>query len=210
MMQSGAWKALTVVVGFLLVGGCATIESYETLEQPTGSTLKTHINGKIFKVKRTSDLPNAFGKADLWGGEVNRGYMELRYLGLTDDGRLILRLTDVETESTETSMSRYGVGRSIVTSQTTGSSTYTGTYNPTGTGYSGTIIGSGTSTTTGSGIYIPPREGKTEMLPPNTTEFLFDTQANPLVIGNIQITFLDASQYDVKYQLRKREEKDTN
>ena len=48
------------------------------------------------------------------------------------------------------------------------------------------------------------------MLPPNTTEFLFDTQANPLVIGNIEITFLDASQYDVKYQLRKREEKDTN
>jgi len=73
MMQSGAWKALTVVVGFLLVGGCATIESYETLEQPTGSTLKTHINGKIFKVKRTSDLPNAFGKADLWGGGGKQG-----------------------------------------------------------------------------------------------------------------------------------------
>lgn len=191
MMHSGAWKALTVVAGFLVVGGCSTIEVYENLEQPTGSTLETHINGKIFKLKRTSDLPNAFGKADLWGGKVNRGYVELRYLGLADDGRLILRLTDVETESTETSMSRYGVGRS----------TYTGTYNPTG---------SGSGTVTGSGIYIPPREGRTERLPPNTTEFLFDTRLNPLVIGNIEITFLDASRYDVKYRLRKHEEKDTN
>jgi hypothetical protein len=174
---------MAAVSVFVALTGCATIQSYENIEQPTGATLQTYINGRIFKVQRTTDLPNAFGKPDIFGGKVKRGYMELRYLGLAEDGRLILRLTDVEIESTETTMSRYGVGRTAVTSTTTSM------------GYN--------TWTTASGVYVPPPEGKTEILPPNTTEFLFNTQANPLVIGNIEVSFLEMSPYNVKYQLRK-------
>ena len=100
---------LAIAALVITLAGCgATIQTYERLSQDTGRELSTHVGGQVLRVQRTSDLPNAFGKADVFGGKVNRGYTELRYQGLAPDGRLIFRVTEVETESTETTMSRYG------------------------------------------------------------------------------------------------------
>src|SRR5438552_16338142 len=96
-----------------LIGGnpaCSTIRTYEVVQQPAEVPLQTYLNGQVFKVMRTSDLANAFGKADLFGGKVDRGFTELRYLGRAADGRLRLRITDIETTSNETTMTRYGTG----------------------------------------------------------------------------------------------------
>lgn len=163
------------------LGACASVKSYERIQQPRDQMLRTHINGTIFRVQRTSDLPNALGKADIFGGKVDRGFIELRYIGLAPDGRVILRLTEIDTASNETTMSRYGGGTMNLYSNTT--------YSPYG------------SWTTATGVYIPPREGRTEMLPPNTVEFLFDTEENPLVIANTSVTFIDPSPYGTGYVL---------
>lgn len=165
----------------LALAGCgATIQTYERLSQDTGRELSTHVGGQVLRVQRTQDLPNAFGKADVFGGKVNRGYTELRYQGLAADGRLVFRVTEVETESTETTMSRYGGSTSTLNAQRVGNSVY------------------GTVTT-----YDAPR-GSTERLPPNTTEFALDPKkTKEFTIGGIKVMVLIATETSLAYQLVK-------
>jgi Tfp pilus assembly protein PilV len=170
-----------VLILVLALAGCgATIQTYERLSQETGRELSTHVGGQVLRVQRTQDLPNAFGKADVFGGKVNRGYTELRYQGLTADGRLIFRVTEVETESTETTMSRYGGSTSTLNAQRVGNSVY------------------GTVTT-----YDAPR-GSTERLPPNTTEFALDPKkTKEFTIGGIKVQVISATETSLAYQLAK-------
>jgi hypothetical protein len=162
--------------------GCAPVRSYEVVQQPVATMLHAGIGGKLFRIERTSDLPNAFGAADIFGGKVDRGFVELRFVGLADDGRAILRLTEVETRSNETTMSRYGVGHATATGTTTA-----------------TAYG---SWTTASGVYFPPPKGQTVVLPPNTVEFWYDTTMGPLVIEGIEVTFQGVNPQVVTYRLQ--------
>ena len=91
-----------------LLAACATIENYRALDQPVGQVLTASVGGTMFRLNRSSDLPNVFGKADMYGGKVDRGYAELKFLGLTEKGELILSVTDIHKSSTETTMDRYG------------------------------------------------------------------------------------------------------
>lgn len=91
-----------------LLAACATIQDYRTLGQPVGQVLTASVGGTIFRLNRSSDLPNVFGKADAFGGKVDRGYAELKFLGLTEKGELILSATDIHKSATETTMDRYG------------------------------------------------------------------------------------------------------
>lgn len=169
---------LTLV--FVLAGCGATIQTHERLSQETGRELSTHVGGQVLRVQRTQDLPNAFGKADVFGGKVNRGYTELRYQGLAADGRLVFRVTEVETESTETTMSRYGGSTSTLNAQRVGNNVY------------------GTVTT-----YDAPR-GSTERLPPNTTEFAIDPKkTKELTIGGVKVLVISATETSLAYQLIK-------
>ena len=172
---------LAIAALVITLAGCgATIQTYERLSQDTGRELSTHVGGQVLRVQRTSDLPNAFGKADVFGGKVNRGYTELRYQGLAPDGRLIFRVTEVETESTETTMSRYGGSTSTLNAQRVGNSVY------------------GTVTT-----YDAVR-GSTERLPPNTTQFALDpTKTREFTIGGVKVQVVSATETSFTYQLLK-------
>ena len=172
---------LVVLTLVIALAGCgATIQTHERLSQDTGRDLSTHVGGQVLRVQRTQDLPNAFGKADVFGGKVNRGYTELRYQGITPDGRLVFRITEVETESSETTMSRYGGSTSTVNAQRVGNNVY------------------GTVTT-----YDAPR-GSTDRLPPNTTEFALDSKkTKEFTIGGIKVLVINASETSLAYQLIK-------
>ena len=169
---------LTLVIA---LAGCGTpIQTYEKLSQDTGRELSTHVGGQVIRVQRTQDLPNALGEADVFGGKVNRRYMELRYQGIMPDGWLVFRITEADTESTETTMSRYGRSTSKLEAQRVGNTVY------------------GTVTT-----YETPR-GSTERLPPNTTEFALDPKkTKEFNIGSIKVLLLNASETSLAYQLVK-------
>jgi hypothetical protein len=170
--------ALAVLM--VVLTGCGTIKNYEQLAQPTGKDLATYIGGTIFKVNRSRDLPNQIGRADLFGGKVFAGYTELRYQGMTDDGRLILRITEVETQSTETTMSRYG--------QSSGN--FSG-YSSPGGGVYGNVT-----------VYNAP-QGSTQILPPNTTDVAFDaTKEKELAVAGIRVLFVEFNQQMVRYRLQ--------
>lgn len=163
-----------------LTGCGATIQTHEQLSQDTGRELSTHVGGQVMKIQRTSDLPNAFGKADVFGGRLNRGYTELRYQGLAPDGRVNFRVTEVETESTETTMSRYGGSTSTLNAQRVGNSVY------------------GTVTT-----YDAPR-GNTERLPPNTTQFAVDpNKTKDFTVAGVKVQIISATETSLAYQLFK-------
>lgn len=99
------------IISFLVLLGvtsaCATIKQYNKLEQPEGTVLTASIGSTIFRLNKSSDLPNVFGKADLWGGKVDRGFTELKLKGISDNGNLMLQITDLNLSSTETTMDRY-------------------------------------------------------------------------------------------------------
>jgi len=178
-------KVLAITGMAALLTGCATIKNYEQLAQPTDKDLETYVGGSIFKVNRSRDLPNPFGRADLFSGKVFGGYTELRYQGITDDGRLLLRITEVETHSTETTMSRYG-------QISVGGSGHTDS--------SGNFHGNVT-------IHNPPY-GSTEILPPNTTQVAFDaTKEQVFAIAGVRVTFLDFTVQKLRYRLQREQAK---
>jgi hypothetical protein len=124
-------------------------------------------------------LPNAFGGADIFGRKIYAGFTELRYLGLTDDGKIILRVTEVETHSTETTMSRSGMAH------------VQGNVNQYGS-FNGTITQS--------------PKGSTELLPSNTTQFVLDpSKEKELTVAGTKVTFLEFTPSSLKYSLEKTE-----
>lgn len=178
MGETMRFFVLTLVI--TLAGCGATIQTHERLSQETGRELSTHVGGQVLRVQRTQDLPNAFGKADVFGGKVNGAYTELRYQGVTLEGRAVFRVTEVETESTETTMSRYGGSTSTLNARRVGNSVY------------------GTVTT-----YDAPR-GSTERLPPNTTEFALDpNKTREFTIAGIKVRVISISETSLVYQLTK-------
>lgn len=76
------------ILAFIFVAtlaGCTNVQTYGRVTQETGRELSAPVGGQVLKVERTWD--------------VNRGYTELRYRGLTSNGRAIFRVTEVAAES---------------------------------------------------------------------------------------------------------------
>ena len=103
----------------MLVSGCATVQNYYRMEQPEDKVLTASIGSTIFRMNKSGDLPNAFGKADLYGGKVDKGYTELKFKGIKENGNLVLQITDINNSSTETTMDRYKPNRINVSASNT-------------------------------------------------------------------------------------------
>ena len=179
-------RIILVVACASLLSGCVgnPIKSYDNLTQNTASELNTHIGGQVFKVDRSTDLPNAFGKADIFGGKVNKGYSELRYQGVRDN-KLVFRLTEIETVTNETTMSRYGGGDT--------------TYVDSSSRLRGNRV-----QTTGTITTVSGPQGSTEMLPPNTTEFFVDpSKKKEITIAGVRVLILDYDDHSLRYMLAK-------
>lgn len=104
-------KANTLIMSALIIvslsmSGCGTIRSHRNLEQPMGSVLTTGIGGTVFRLNKTGDLPNAFGGRDIWGGKIDKGFAEMKLVGI-EGTVLMLEIIEVNKHSSETVMDRY-------------------------------------------------------------------------------------------------------
>jgi hypothetical protein len=99
----GAVARASVVVVLLLTAACRTIRSHRQLDQPLGYQLTTGTGGTIFRLNKVGDLPNAFGGRDIWGGKVNKGFAEVKLVGI-EDQILLLDVMDINRQSSETTM----------------------------------------------------------------------------------------------------------
>ena len=106
MCRRSSWAV--VLTSFLFVG-CGAIREYSKLHMPVDRTLRAGVGQAVFRIQKSRDLPNIYGKADIFGREVDTGYTELRYLGMTDESTLAFVFREREVYSNETTMSRAGV-----------------------------------------------------------------------------------------------------
>ena len=99
--------ALTILLLInVVLSGCGTIRSHRHLEQPLGTSLTTGIGGTIFRLNKTGDLPNAFGGRDIWGGKIDKGFAEMKLVGV-EGTTLTLEILEINKHSSETVMDRY-------------------------------------------------------------------------------------------------------
>lgn len=177
-------KKIFFLVAFSVfcTASAADLPITEKLIQKTEAPIQVHIGGQVFKITRTSPLPNAFGRADIFGRTVDKGSLELRYQGQTPDGKLVFRLIDIEVRSNETTMNRTPMAYSYGTAT---ANTY-----------------GGTTTARGNAYVIRGQEGRNEMLPPNTTEFTVDPEKRrELRIGSVGIKIIEFDDLSLRYSL---------
>ncbi len=163
-----------IILLSLLLSGCSQIQHYNNVDVTTGATLTTSIGGKVFGTTRTKDLPNAFGKADIYGGKVNTGYSELRFQGLTEDKKIIFRFMDVNIHSNENVFTRYGQDTATISGNSFGGLTVVNNSKP---------------------------EAQISQLPPNTTEFLFPVEQKQFSIGGYNVEVISATPYSLVYRV---------
>jgi len=99
-------KIFIMVLIIMFLVSCASIKNYYKLEQPENSLLTASIGSTVFRLNKSSNLPNVLGKADLWGEKVDRGYTEMKLKGIKENGNLILQITDINLTSTKTTLDR--------------------------------------------------------------------------------------------------------
>ena len=101
---------LMLLCSSLLLASCSSvtseIKSYETLRQAVDSELNSAIGSVIFRLDRSSDLPNAFGGGDIYGGKIDNGFSQVVFSS-AENRDLNFTLEDVFINSTETTMDRY-------------------------------------------------------------------------------------------------------
>jgi hypothetical protein len=185
-------KKFVIVTIALVLSACgATIQTHESYSAPIGVEQSTSIGSELYRVTKKRDLPNAFGKADIFGGKVNAGYTELRFMGLTPEGAIIFRLTDTDIESNETTIARYGSSSTTVNSSTTANATVIGN----------SAYGSANTNAT-IRHYDKPKATVTQ-LPPSTVEFLFDPKEKTLKLEGVVVEIIYVNNYSISYVLHR-------
>ena len=179
------------VISFVSACG-STIQNYNHVSKETNVIQTTSIGSELYRIKKQKDLINAFGKADIFGGKVDAGYTELRFMGLNQNGDIIFRLTDIDIESNESTMSRYSINTATVQTNTTVNAST----------YGNTVYGNANSTSTIRQHNKP--EARVTQLPANTVEFSFPFDKKKLELESIDVEIISVSEYSIKYTLRKK------
>lgn len=100
-------RRLTGAFILVLATACAPVEMHEHIAQPMQSVMTAGIGDQVLRINRSEDLPNAFGRADLFGRKRDAGFTEVRFVGI-EAGKPVFERRDVEIRSNETTMSRSG------------------------------------------------------------------------------------------------------
>jgi len=103
---SSSLVVLFLTTVLTLAAACGTIRSHRQVDQPLGPQLTTGIGGTVFRLNKLSDLPNVFGARDIYGGKVDRGFAEMKLVGI-EEQTLVLDIVDVNRQSSDTTMERY-------------------------------------------------------------------------------------------------------
>lgn len=154
------------------------------ISQPVNEEIYTSVGDNLLKVTIKEPLPNAFGGSDIFGRKREKGFVEIRFMGITDDGRAVFRRRSVDVVSNETTMSR---SQSLFPGST---------INQSGSGANAAIIIEGND---GAGM---------EVLPPNTIEFALDiAKHKTITVENYMIQILTADPGGVSFTISEKKQR---
>lgn len=185
MKQQSIFRILIIAVAFAILGLAIPTPLFAKqkteINQPLNEELYTSVGDNLVKVTIREPLPNAFGGSDIFGRKREKGFVEVRFMGMTQDGRAIFRRRVVDIVSNETTMSR---SQSLF-----GSSSI----NQSGSGANAAIINEASD---GAGM---------EVLPANTIEFALDVSKHKAItVEDYSIQILSVDQGGVSFTITKR------
>jgi hypothetical protein len=172
------------VVWLMASPSAASAKDKTEISQPLDEEVYTSVGDRVARVTIKESLPNAFGGSDIFGRKREKGFVELRYMGMTEDGRAVFRRRTVDVVSNETTMSRSQslFGGSAI--------------NQSGSGANAAIIIEGND---GAGM---------EVLPPDTIEFALDiTKHKTITVENYLIEIQTADPGGVSFVITERKRK---
>lgn len=185
-------KIASVVFTCAFIAGCATISHTASITQPTGRELVAGNGDVVAKITTEKSMPNAFGKADIFGRSTPTGQTTVIYEGVKNGQAIFVRRSvDIETGATTMNSTP------IVVSNTS-STTTTGNY--------GNKQFNATSTTTGPSTVIAPNTPEVQRMERNAKVVTVDINKLPasFIVEGYQINVNTADSGSVSYSITKR------
>jgi hypothetical protein len=179
------------VLILLLLCGCASVETRTTIVQRLGEELAAGVGDTVVRLNSEKNLPNAFGKSDLFGRTTPTGMTTLVYSGVFGSKARFLR-QDVDIETGATTMNS-----TPIVIPTTTVTTYSGSY--AGRPYSGSAV------TSGAPVVVPAHTPKASVIERQPIQIEVEIAKLPQVIlvQGYRITVLSADAAIVRYSIGK-------
>lgn len=181
-----------IIVALTLLQGCAVggqIRETASIQQEIGNDFEVGVGGEIYTSKREKNLPNAFGRADIFGRMTPSGMTSVVFAGI-DNNSVVLFRRSIDIDSGATTMNSTPL---IVPN------TYTSTHS----GNFGGTYYSGTTTTQAPSTVILPNSPAAQYFDKGAIPILIPLEDLPTSIpieGN-EIMILDASSYKVTVKI---------
>ena len=169
---------MLVPFAFFALAACAPLQQSHVLDKHKDTELTAGLGDIILRVSIKENLPNIYGRADIFGRTRDRGFSELRYMGMANE-MPVFRRRDVEIITNETVMSRAGLTTSVINVQ------------PAGAG----VVAYGVGTR--------PTSATIGVVPPDTIEFGLDLrQSRTVTIRGHKIEIIEATSTSIRYIIR--------
>lgn len=179
-------KALTIALAAVgaLLSACAKIEHKQLLAEPVGKDLTVPVGGTIATMNKQKDLPNVFGKADLYGRKVDTGFVKLIYEGPAGNGGVAIAQIDVDVLSNADVFSRMpAMAGSYSSASVYGNRNY--------------VSGYGSSD---SWAYAPRNETNI-VLPPNSRRFTVPRNRSLTLQTGQRVEFISVEPHQLTYRI---------
>ena len=179
---------MMVAVCSAALAGCAPIEHTQAIVEPAGQVRTVPVGGAVASINKQKNLPNIFGASDIYGRKVDTGFIKIVYHGVTRDGGIILRQTDVDIHSNASVLTRMPA---------TYNETATASIHGNASGGQATITGSGH----GAAFAMAPHAETNVVLPPNVTEFVVPKGKTLTLATGQTVEFIDAQSHQLSYRI---------
>lgn len=172
------------------VVGCGNIQHTKEISQPLETVLTAGVGETIVKINTFKSLPNAYGKADIFGRTTPTGLVTLQFMG-SKSGKAIFVRNSIIIETGATTMNSTALV--VPNYQTT-----------TVTGNVGATPIYGSATTTGGYTVVPPNSPQAQILPQGQVAFEIDPhQQKYLSIEGVRVEIINASATELTYQIQR-------
>lgn len=159
-----------------MLSACAPVAQTTSLNKPVGAQAYASVGDIVIRADASENLPNVFGKADIWGRTKETGFSELRYMGVNKRGQPVFRRRDVDVISNASTMTRTPISATTVNAQTNGNNA------------------------TGTALQIRSLQENTQVLPADTVEFVLDlSKSHTVTFRDRVIEVVEANQAGVTF-----------
>ena len=183
---------LTIPLTMLLLTACASIDYKTNVNQRLDTPLMAGIGDAVYKSTTEKNLPNAFGKADLFGRTTPTATTTVIFEGVRDGIAIFNRkTTDIDTGATTMNSTPIVINNSQ-TRTTTGSIGNTPIY--------------GQTNVQGPSTILPPNTPSARYMERNANIIAIDTKKLPsnIVVEGILIRVLEVDSGSVRYIITKQ------